>query len=353
MLVSLPIFLSPSAMFTFLDNFLVMIFKKRRYRSPLAVSITLTYSCNLTCHGCNTHSLEQNKGAMDFDNLKNVLWQLKRDGTILVILTGGEPMRFPFIVELLSLLRELKFKVQMNTNGLLLDSVLRNSENLNINKLIIGITDPKQKTKRYLDSLFRTCQNQMAKGNIKKISLRFVTSPETVEYDLELLRESKFESFVFQPLEIGNQDQLHYVENGSTFSTHEINKYFRFLMLNFFLFERKMWHLLSFIAFLNQDQIKKKYRCYSGYFNIKIDTNGMVFNCSHLIDPIANFIGSKDILASLNSDQDKLFKQNGCLKNCFCYTSDNWFNPYFNLPYLFSFLLYPFLNRTKKMEKSL
>jgi len=91
---------------------------------PLVAVYHVTALCNLNCQYCEDFGARHNPlmpAAMPLETAKRVL-RIIRDGTDHIILTGGEPLRYPEINELIAYARKtLSFhRITLLTNGLLL-----------------------------------------------------------------------------------------------------------------------------------------------------------------------------------------------------------------------------------------
>jgi len=82
-------------------------------------SIELLSKCNQRCIHCYWEDL--NKGGLELKQLMSLADDLKEIGVIFILLTGGETFLRPDIIEILSYLDELKFALEIKTNGLLLN----------------------------------------------------------------------------------------------------------------------------------------------------------------------------------------------------------------------------------------
>lgn len=85
-------------------------------RYPLVAYLKITTKCMLNCTFCSqSEEVVQN---MDLKFAKAQLLMLKQMGIIQVIYTGGEPLLYPYIHELLRYGSSLKIKQALVTNGL-------------------------------------------------------------------------------------------------------------------------------------------------------------------------------------------------------------------------------------------
>ena len=89
---------------------------------PDVVSLEVTTHCNLRCLNCFAHADGLGLGAMSLDLARNVVDEAARLGFTRLSLTGGEPLLWPHLFELLDFAGERGFDfVLINTNGSLLD----------------------------------------------------------------------------------------------------------------------------------------------------------------------------------------------------------------------------------------
>ena len=95
-------------------------------RFPLRVA--LTDFCNLRCFFCSNEgmgSCKKNKFHIEFNLFKKLLKILRKEGLNKITLTGGEPLAYPEIREVIKLIIKLDFKQTFfHTNGILLDKLI-------------------------------------------------------------------------------------------------------------------------------------------------------------------------------------------------------------------------------------
>lgn len=85
---------------------------------PLNVHIDLTYRCNERCVHCYLD--HQDHGEMTTAEVKRVLEELAREGTLFLTFSGGEIFLRADFFELLEFARRLRFDISLKTNGLLI-----------------------------------------------------------------------------------------------------------------------------------------------------------------------------------------------------------------------------------------
>ena len=118
---------------------------------PRWLSLTITNSCNLRCKMCGQWGVE---GYMKTDEYEEVelpvdVW-LKMVDNIpagqypLILVRGGEPFRFPGVIELLTALRKRELYVTIDTNGTLLEKFADEIVRSGVNNLTISVDGPKE-----------------------------------------------------------------------------------------------------------------------------------------------------------------------------------------------------------------
>jgi radical SAM protein with 4Fe4S-binding SPASM domain len=88
------------------------------HRVPLSVQFDLTYRCNERCVHCYLD--HDDHGELTTAEVKHVLDQLAAEGTLFLILSGGELLLRKDFFELLAYARELGFDVKLKTNAILM-----------------------------------------------------------------------------------------------------------------------------------------------------------------------------------------------------------------------------------------
>lgn len=92
------------------------------------VNIILTHCCNLNCKHCYMNASHNNNEDFEnvFFNTKQLLFKLYDNGINEVMFTGGECTIFPKLVELINYAKEIGFKVEIFTNGMILNKEMLN-----------------------------------------------------------------------------------------------------------------------------------------------------------------------------------------------------------------------------------
>lgn len=84
-------------------------------RVPQSVTIELLTLCNLKCEHC--YIPEHNNSGLDYLILKDLFKQLRKMGSLNLVLTGGEIFLRKDIITLVELARTLGFRVSLLSNS--------------------------------------------------------------------------------------------------------------------------------------------------------------------------------------------------------------------------------------------
>ncbi|MDD2732085.1 MAG: PqqD family peptide modification chaperone [Candidatus Pacebacteria bacterium] len=96
-----------------------------RRRIPLVGHFDISYRCNLNCVHCYIVP-QKSRQELTTEEIKNILEQLARAGTIYLTLSGGEVLTRKDFFEIASYARELNFSLRVLTNGTLIDKEVAN-----------------------------------------------------------------------------------------------------------------------------------------------------------------------------------------------------------------------------------
>ena len=99
--------------------------KANRLRIPLSTGFELTPVCNLNCRMCyvrlGKRQADALGGVRDMSFWLDLAGQFVKEGTLFILLTGGEPLLYPHFKELYTRLHDMGIVLSVNTNALLLD----------------------------------------------------------------------------------------------------------------------------------------------------------------------------------------------------------------------------------------
>ena len=89
---------------------------------PLSVHLEFTHACNLACGFC-CNPPHDDRNPLDFDHWVLVLDDLRELGTLMITITGGEPLCHPHFDMITSAVRDRRFALRILSNGTLIDDV--------------------------------------------------------------------------------------------------------------------------------------------------------------------------------------------------------------------------------------
>lgn len=98
-----------------------------RDRIPLNATFELSPVCNFQCKMCYVRKTEaqirrEGKALRTWEQWLELAKQLHSAGTLVLLLTGGEPFLYPHFKELYAQLHKMGFLIMINTNGTLIDA---------------------------------------------------------------------------------------------------------------------------------------------------------------------------------------------------------------------------------------
>lgn len=105
-----------------------------------SVRLEITSKCNLNCKYCHNLDFANKNDDMSTEEIKKLIYSLKDLGVNKILLTGGEPLLNPDIIEIVQLLTDLNIKSDLVTNGKLLSYELINKlANAGLKRIRISI----------------------------------------------------------------------------------------------------------------------------------------------------------------------------------------------------------------------
>ena len=101
-----------------------LVHKANVAKIPISATFELTPVCNLHCDMCyvrmNEAQAQQQGGVKSVEEWLFLAQQLKEQGTLFLLLTGGEPLLYPGFRELYVSLKQMGFVLTLNTNATLI-----------------------------------------------------------------------------------------------------------------------------------------------------------------------------------------------------------------------------------------
>ena len=118
---------------------------------PTWLSLTITNTCNLRCKMCGQWGVEGYMKGEDWDEVElpvevwlKMIDEIPADQFPIILVRGGEPFRYPGIIELLTALRKRNLYVTIDTNGTLLEKFADDIVQAGVNNLTISLDGPEE-----------------------------------------------------------------------------------------------------------------------------------------------------------------------------------------------------------------
>lgn len=272
---------------------------------PYAITILPTFRCNLKCKMCPLSKGLRNMNELDIDAWKKIIDIICKSFIIKprVHISGGEPLLYKDIVQLIQYISSKGLKCSMTTNGTLLKKYAREIVN-NIDKLnvsvdglenvhesIRGVPGCYKKTFDSIDTL----HTEKMKSNLKYpiITLNCVITEDNhktlVDFFNEIEHNRSIDSITFQHLIFSEEPpsgintdilikQLLNIENNKSIIPVTIYPKIR-------IKDVKPYYSDLSYEFTN--------KCLAPFFSLRIDPTGNVSICS----PLDKYIRNKNVIA--------------------------------------------------------
>jgi MoaA/NifB/PqqE/SkfB family radical SAM enzyme len=118
---------------------------------PPNISIYPTYRCQLSCKHCFlTQSGKLNQFELDFETIKSIILDAKKHNVFTIVLSGGDPLLYPHIYEVLALMQKLRIVPLMGVTGLDLSlEQINKLKSLGVSSLQVSLDGPNEEVNSY------------------------------------------------------------------------------------------------------------------------------------------------------------------------------------------------------------
>jgi MoaA/NifB/PqqE/SkfB family radical SAM enzyme len=114
--------------------------KRARGESTAMIDFCFDYKCNMKCVHCSNLSFAKKDREMTISDLRDLARQADELGLAQFVISGGEPLTFDNLDEIILALDPQKFNIAMSTNGLLLDKKMaRHLKEMGVDKIKISL----------------------------------------------------------------------------------------------------------------------------------------------------------------------------------------------------------------------
>ncbi|MDR0767291.1 MAG: heme b synthase [Methanosarcinales archaeon] len=142
---------------------------------PRVLAWEATAACNLKCKHCRGSStLDSAEGELTTEEAKKMLEEIRKTGTPIIILTGGEPLMREDIFEIARYGTDLGFRMALATNGVLVtEEIARKMKEAGIQRVSVSLDGREQTHDAF--RMIPGCFAGSMKGieNLKKAGLEF------------------------------------------------------------------------------------------------------------------------------------------------------------------------------------
>lgn len=181
------------------------------------IYLEITNACNLDCPFCTNN---KGKEFISLDNFKKTIEQIKEITPYIYLHVLGEPMLHPFFNDFLDILDKNNMKVQLVTNGTLLNKYDLDDHS-SIRKVSISLHSYLGKDKKYYSNI----NTLLKKKHDYILDLRFYNQETLSDNTKKYLEELK-ENYPFKTSKVLNQYEIKknvYVTTNSFFKWPNIN----------------------------------------------------------------------------------------------------------------------------------
>lgn len=337
------------ASLTFLSNILrTRIFNIDAKRGPLFISWLCTYRCNANCRFCNTHEMNKRyPEGLSLERSLEIAHEIGRAKTWVVGFTGGEVLLWPYLFDVIKVLKRYKVKVYFITNGLLLK---KNAEKIieagldtvvvSLDDLIAEEHDNNRRVTGIYNSAIEGIEYLKAKRKNRKPIIKSTTvlSKKTYPKIEEIISHlSRLVDVVsVQPVVTGYANGPHDIsqaEKSSFLPGSQEKKLvegsFRKLIKKFPSFNNFYFNNI-FTYWFNPEKLLK-INCWSPFLRLLIMPDGSVAHCP--VNPRYSTVGNLKNLSLMEAWNSQLMKRQReevrrHKNNCICWSQDTSFNAF-------------------------
>ncbi|MBF0312110.1 MAG: radical SAM protein [Oligoflexia bacterium] len=316
-------------------------------RGPLFITWMVTFDCNAFCVFCSTHS-QKKKFTADLSREKAIATahEIGKSKVKIVGFTGGEVLLWPYLFDVIKILKSYNIAVYLVTNGHLLkekaDEILENRVD-SITVSIDSCNSEEHDSLRNLPGLFKTAiegiqylkkkrhgKYPIIKSTTVLTQQNIHTISQTIEYLSRIVDHTSI-----QPISFGYENHPHSKNTHSMKSLlfdnaeyHSTQSYIDQLCDQFPQFNTSYFRNIPAFIF-NPITLQKKIKCWSPFFRLIIMPDGEVFHCiaSPAMSSLGN-INKSSFMQIWNGSQIR--QQRDCIRkhqnNCLCWTQDVSFN---------------------------
>ena len=114
--------------------------KEARGESTAIIDFCYDYRCNMHCAHCSNLSFAKKERALTIEDIRDIARQADELGLAQFNISGGEPLTFPDLDELILALNPERFHIAMSSNGMLLtEELAKHLKEIGLDKIRISL----------------------------------------------------------------------------------------------------------------------------------------------------------------------------------------------------------------------
>jgi len=262
----------------------------------ITTTIETTYQCNLRCKFCYLENYDS-KG-LNFNTLKRLAIDLRKEGVIFILLTGGEFFLREDYLEILQLFHDENFIIELKTNATLLnEDIILKLQKFNIFDIQVSIYEPYHENQKVINNIRRLKETGIP------ISLSILVGKHNIN-QLNIIHE-KLNQIFHDSIEIQYTPYLTPNRSSENKQIQEFRLSLTQLKNILYPFLKSIGKYKSFEKFRN---LKKDGSiCYAGREQVVISPEGEVYPCLDLNVTLGNI--QKQSFYNILSERKKILSQ--------------------------------------------
>lgn len=269
------------------------------YHIPVAGNIELLPLCNMSCKMCfarmTKKEMEKHAPMKTWQEWLEIAKQFSAEGTLFLLLTGGEPFMYPGIEQLYQEMRKLGLIISFNSNGTLIDEkiadFLAKDPPRRINITLYGASDETYGTLCGNPHGFTQVMRGVKLLQERRISIKFNCSltPYNI-HDFDAIYETaarldipiEVGYYMFPPVRENNRENVRF--RLSAEDAAKARFHYEQLKYGESFEEVVKYSLESYRNCMPKEQLQKGYSCRSGNSVFWINYDGLMSACSFTTD---------------------------------------------------------------------
>lgn len=271
--------------------------------APSGVAWEIAYQCDSNCESCSSLQLSQSIKPLNLENVCKAAENIGRSGVLNVTLSGGEPLLYPHLFEVIKVLRSYGVAVHISTNGGRLREMASDLVALGVSSVTVSLRclDGPRHDQYYQNfGLYDAMCEGIEKFRVEAMGkamtrLRFlVTADNYFEMPQVVAKwKEKVDEVCFQPVQDLGPGHVHQPSDPSLlFSPHQRDDFrlvMKELMGRFGAFNTKYNRNMEQAIFA-PEQIHKQFTCLVPAFFCKALPNGDIVSCADHLTTQGNLL---------------------------------------------------------------